>query len=165
MVNSPVMKFILNNFDLNDYERQELRCKGHIKNKWGELVLPDGTTINPKELQIARIMHECEDMCCREPIDEHIFSAFYVVLHEGELYYLDVDEVIFLRGDMWDYGNNTNRYETWNSYVVPNMNTCNHHLYPLKYDDYAAFTWFHDKERQYILVKEACEKGYLENMM
>lgn len=164
MANS-IMEFILNNFDLNDYERQELRYKDRITNKWGNLMLPDGRTINPNELQIVRIMNECQDMYYRNPIDEHTFCAFYVVLYEGELYYLDVDEVIFLRGDMWDYGNNTNHYETWNSYVVPNMNTCNHHLYPLKHDDYAAFTWFNDKERQYILVKEAYEKGYLENMM
>lgn len=165
MTNS-IVEFILNNFNLSEYERQELRCKSHIKNKWGELVLPDGTMINPKELQIVRLMFECEDMYCREPIAEHTFCAFYVVMHKGELYYLDVDREISLKGDMWDYGDNTKHYESWNSYIVPDMSTCNHHLYPLEHSNLAVFTWSNNNKKcKSMSIKHASKKGYLENMM
>ena len=161
-----VVEFVLNNFKLDDYERQELRCKDRITNKWGELILPDGTTINPKKLQLVRFMNECQDMCCREPIDEHTFCAFYVVLHEGELYYLDVDREISLQGNMWEYGDNTKHYESWNSYIVPDMTTCNHHLYPMIRDSNVVFTWDNnDKECVSMSIKKASEEGYLENMM
>ena len=159
-----IVKFVLNNFKLNEYERQELRCKDRITNKWGELILPDGKTIKPKKLQLVRIFHECGDMYCREPIEEHTICAFYVVMHEGELYYLDVDNIIELQGDMWEYGSNMNN-ETWNSYIVPDMTTCNHHLYPLKHSSDAAYTWCCEKKTTYMKINEASEKGYLENMM
>ena len=163
MANS-IVEFILNNFDLNDYERQELRYKDCITNEWGNLMLPDGRTINPDELQIVRIVNECQDMYYRNPIDEHTFCAFYVVLHEGELYYLDVDSVVELQGDMWGYGDNQNN-ETWNSYIVPVMDTCNHHLYPMKHNSDAASIWYSNKETLYLTIEEASESGYLENMM
>lgn len=164
MTNNPVADFILKNFKLNEYERYEFACKRHIRNKWGELILPDGTTINPKVLQLVRIMLDDKDDCCGDPIDANIFCALYVVLHEGELYYLDVDREIFLHGKMWDYGDNTDHYETWNTYIVPDMSTCNRHLYPMERSRYAVFTWS-SKQRKHMTVKEASEKGYLENMM
>lgn len=165
MVN-PVRRFILDNFDMSDYERQELRCKGRIENKWGNLLLPDGTTINPAELYTVRIMHEGSDMYCREPIDEHTICVFYVVMHEGELYYIDVDSVVELEGDMWNYGDNQNNV-TWNTYIVPVMNTCNHHLYPLRHNSAAAFVWYSNNKVKtlYLTIEEANERGYLENMM
>lgn len=137
---SPVMKYILNNFDLDIYERREVRCKSHIKNECGILILPNGTTINPDELQIARFTHVSKDA----DVDKDIYtifsvSAFYVVLHEGVLYYLDVDEVVRIVGDPWGYGDNTEFLE--DDYIVPNMNTCNHRLYPLMHTPYCVHAW------------------------
>lgn len=137
---SPVMEFILNNFKLNTYERQELRCKSHIKNEWGTLILPDGTTINPKELQIVRFTYkysECD--VYKDMYDIWNVSAFYVVLHENELYYLDVDEAMYIVGNPWNYHDNTICLE--DEYIVPNMYTCNHHLYPLEHNVFCVSTW------------------------
>ena len=143
---SPVMEFILNNFKLDIYERREVRCKSHIKNEWGTLILPNGTTINPEELQIARFTRIDSDV----DIEKDVYymwsvSAFYVVLHEGELYYLDVDEVVYIIGDPWDYDDNTD-FPNDDHYIVPNMDTCNHRLYPLVHTAYCVHAWNRKKE-------------------
>jgi len=157
-----IKEFILNNFELNADERHDVVCKEHIENKWGSLILPDGNVIEPSELQVVRIKHAYQDMYCRMPIDEHTICAMYVVFHEGELYYLDVNRAVELYGDMWNYGDNMNN-ETWNSYIIPDMRTCNHHLYSVPRSSIAAFIWLSKSAE--LTVPEAHERGLLVDVM
>lgn len=106
-----------------------IQCK-MIPNHWGEFNI-NNDKIFYKFVYSVVLRYKMSDICCNKEIDSSIVKELIIFDYNGELWYLDVNEVFTIEGDPWKLGNNVHLgndkrlADTWNQYYQPIMASYN----------------------------------------